>query len=277
MLFLFRLLKFRFIGAVLVILTIATGNGEALFDVARTGIDATGKAVQYAEGFYSAANKSQNSADGNKSTSKSAVSKSTASKPDAVKGSNAKPGSYKVTMTDGGEAVRWCARSIEVVINDTQAPAGARGDLEQALRKISSISGVNFTVVGTSSTIPDSRYHLSAGNPYPPVMIAWATADQTDLLNPNISAAATANPANVDGRMRYVTGSLAINVDHDVLYRPGFGEGMSRGNLYLHELGHVLGLAHVEEKGMLMNPVLGKSSPDGYAKGDLRGLTALGC
>ena len=276
MLFLFRLLKFRYIGAVLLVGLIATGNGEAVFSIARTGLAATSKAVEVAEGIYVYANNATNNAAD--SASQDVAKTSTGStKPAAVKGSSAKPGNYKVTMTDGGAPVRWCTNRIEVLINDSQAPAGARKDLDAALRRISALSGIQFVVVGESNMIPDSNYHTTAGSPYPAVLIAWAYASQTDMLNPNISAAAVAKPAQTDEGLRYVTGSLAINVDHDVLYRPGFGDGMTRGNLYLHELGHVLGLAHVEDEGMLMNPTVGVNSPDGYATGDRRGILALGC
>jgi len=276
MLFLFRLLKFRYIGAVLLVGLIATGNGEAVFSVARSGLDATSKAVEVAEGIYVYANNAASNATGSASQDVEKTSAGT-KKPAAVKGSNAKPGNYNVTMTDGGAPVRWCKNRIEVLINDSQAPAGARKDLEAALRRISALSGIQFDVVGESKLIPDSNYHTTTGSPYPAVLIAWAYPSQTDMLNPNISAAAVANPAQTDAGLRYVTGSLAINVDHDVLYSPGFGDGMTRGNLYLHELGHVLGLAHVDDEGMLMNPTVGVSSPDGYAPGDRRGILALGC
>jgi hypothetical protein len=42
----------------------------------------------------------------------------------------------------------------------------------------------------------------------------------------------------------------------------------------LHELGHVMGLEHVDDPGQLMYPEIG--APDGLAAGDLNGLQALG-
>ena len=275
MMFLFRLLKIRYVGAILLIGIIASGNGEAIFSITRTALDTTSKAVQLAEGIYAAADKTAGGqSKNNEGTGKT---KSENQKPTEVKSSNAEPGSYKVSLTDKGEPVRWCTHQVGVVINDTQAPAGARKDLETALRRVSALSGIQFKVIGNSTQIPDKNYHLTPGSPYPPILIAWAYASQTGMLNPNISASAVANPAETDAGLRYVTGSMAINIDHDILYRPGFGKGMSRGNLYLHELGHVLGLAHVDDERMLMNPTVGPKSPDGFATGDRRGLLALGC
>jgi hypothetical protein len=52
---------------------------------------------------------------------------------------------------------------------------------------------------------------------------------------------------------------------------------MTRGNLYLHELGHVLGLGHVDSDDELMHSVLGGGSPNGFAAGDRRGIRSLRC
>ena len=59
-------------------------------------------------------------------------------------------------------------------------------------------------------------------------------------------------------------------------YKAGFGTGVRRGNLMLHELGHVIGLNHVSNARLLMNPVLSTYSPNGYAVGDAAGLTLVG-
>ena len=59
-------------------------------------------------------------------------------------------------------------------------------------------------------------------------------------------------------------------------YRAGFGTGVRRGNLILHELGHVVGLNHVSNARLLMNPMLSSYTPNGYAAGDSAGLTVVG-
>ena len=275
MMFLFRLMKIRYVGAILLIAIIASGNGEAALSITRTTFEATAQAIKVVGKIYAA---SENTAKIiNKKEPEISNSIVANSKPLARENSNAEPGSYKISLSAEGKPVSWCTSKIEVVINSAQAPAGARKDLETALRKMSAITGVRFDVIGESGRIPDKKYHLTEGSPYPPVLIAWAFASQTDMLNPRISASAVANPAETEVGVQYVTGSLAINIDHDVLYSPGFGAGMSRGNLYLHELGHVMGLAHVDDMSMLMSSTIGTKSPDGFAEGDRRGLKALGC
>ena len=46
-------------------------------------------------------------------------------------------------------------------------------------------------------------------------------------------------------------------------YRAGFGTGAHRGNLLLHELGHVVGLNHVSNARLLMDPTLSSFTPNG--------------
>ena len=46
--------------------------------------------------------------------------------------------------------------------------------------------------------------------------------------------------------------------------------------LYLHEIGHVIGLGHVDDPAQVMYPTLEESDGDGFAAGDRAGLRALG-
>jgi predicted Zn-dependent protease len=56
----------------------------------------------------------------------------------------------------------------------------------------------------------------------------------------------------------------------------GFNAGGSVGTLLLHELGHAVGLRHVSDDSQVMYPVIGKTSPAGYAAGDRTGLAKVG-
>ena len=69
-----------------------------------------------------------------------------------------------------------------------------------------------------------------------------------------------------------VKGFLVIDAPQMLMdTKPGFRAGLSRGNLLLHELGHVAGLDHVSSATVLMNKRLTGRTPNGYAAGDRAG------
>jgi predicted Zn-dependent protease len=72
----------------------------------------------------------------------------------------------------------------------------------------------------------------------------------------------------------YVTGEVVLSRDNltQMLQRP---TGYIRARaVLLHELGHLLGLNHVQDRNELMDPVL--SGLTGYGPGDRAGLARLG-
>ncbi|GAA0305524.1 matrixin family metalloprotease [Kineococcus aurantiacus] len=72
----------------------------------------------------------------------------------------------------------------------------------------------------------------------------------------------------------YVFGAVDVDAAQvtDALARPG-GDRLVRA-VFEHELGHLVGLAHVEDRTQLMYPQT--STVLDYAPGDLTGLAALG-
>lgn len=58
--------------------------------------------------------------------------------------------------------------------------------------------------------------------------------------------------------------------------KAGFGKGNTQGNVILHEMAHAAGLDHVRSAKQQMYPDLTAKSPNGYASGDLQGLTKVG-
>ena len=59
-------------------------------------------------------------------------------------------------------------------------------------------------------------------------------------------------------------------------YQPHeLGDGAVR-TVVLHELGHLVGLAHVHDRSQVMNPTVGRGAPSHFAAGDLTGLAELG-
>jgi hypothetical protein len=74
----------------------------------------------------------------------------------------------------------------------------------------------------------------------------------------------------------FVTGEVAIDADVSARLAAGFGNGLTVGQLLLHELGHVMGLGHVQDPSQIMYPSMVSHTTTAYGGGDLAGLSRLG-
>jgi hypothetical protein len=268
---------FRFFSGALVFTLIATGNGEMVIDGARSAVSLTEKAVTSVQQLSDEVASSDGAGAGSY-TKASKVKKKSEGRADDNRAEQTADDeeNYEFTRTEDGQPVRWCAPTIRILLNEQNASMGALTDFRKALALVSAASGINLQVVGSTDLVANRTSHLREGDPYPAVLVAWALPEESDLLIPEASGVAVANPARTDSGMRLVTGAVVFNRDHDVLYRPGFGKGMTRGNLYLHELGHLLGLGHVNGDGELMAERIGSDTHAGLSAGDRAGLRAAG-
>lgn len=198
----------------------------------------------------------------------------------AVAGVSEQPWSAEFLDASGLPA-RWdpCT-PIAYVVNYTNAPAGAQADVEQAIARLSSASGLRFVSKGLSSERAmrnRGAYQPEAyGRSWAPVLIAWAPPGQTDLLT-DAKAEAVTVPIAVDsasgtGGASLVSAEVVLNANRQLAV--GFGPGPSEGEVLMHELGHVVGLGHVSSQQDAMYPsVRGIAA---YGAGDLAGFAAVG-
>ena len=134
---------------------------------------------------------------------------------------------------------------------------------------------------------PTSEQHVAFGhrkssNPtlygpgWAPILISWTNAVTEPMLAGNVLGyGGSSSYWSGSSDEAYVTGEVIFDTDLMGL-RPGFGPGLTRGNLTIHELGHVVGLDHVQDRGQVMYPSISPSSPDGLGGGDVAGLAQLG-
>ena len=168
---------------------------------------------------------------------------------------------------------------IHYVVNAALARPGAVDDLEAAIRLLEQASGLTFVNDGPT----DERGELTRqrsqperyGTRWAPVLVVW---DHGERYRMDVSNPAGGIAAPVDGVS--VTGILIVNVDTLVegTFPPsGFGPGGSWGRVFLHELGHLVGLGHVARSDQLMFPELGvQRGRAEYHAGDLAGLRLVG-
>ena len=171
-------------------------------------------------------------------------------------------------------------RPIHVVVNDELAPSVADELLDSALAKVAGATGLEFVRDGATDELPSRDRPLRDpgryGRGWSPVLVAWTTPS----VNPGLAGTVVglggstriADP--VTGRSRYVTGAVSLDTAtmEKVLRRPD-GVAQARAIL-MHELGHVVGLTHVQDRGELMwDSNAGRTE---FGAGDLQGLAALG-
>jgi hypothetical protein len=189
--------------------------------------------------------------------------------------------SYKFLATnpDGSPVGYSPCRPLHYVVNAVLAPEGAERLVEDSIRTISEDTGITFIYDGPTSEAPSptrAPYQKDVyGDRWAPLLIAWTTPDQApQLKGPVIGTGGSTHFSFGDGPKSFVTGSLELDAPQiaEDLDRPQ-GAGYATA-VILHELGHVMGLEHVDDPTQLMYPEI--ETPDGFNDGDLNGLYELG-
>jgi len=176
---------------------------------------------------------------------------------------------------------RWDpCRVIGWRLNVRQATTGALADAKAAFHKLGQATGLKFRYRGTTSGIPqmDSNSWFPSDTQ---IVVAWARKGQSSLFDYDPNADAVGSPYAYDGyhngdgtaAYRIVSGSVVI--DSSLKLKAGYGTGITRGDILLHELGHVVGLGHYDSGSEIMNPIMTRGVAR-YGKGDLAGLEARG-
>lgn len=183
-----------------------------------------------------------------------------------------------VRVRQNGEPVRWSTcEPIRYVVRPDNEPEGGRALLEESLGRIAEATGLEFENAGTTDEAPSQRRRLYQpvryGDRWAPALIAYSSPAEDDRLAGR--RAGYGGPAYVSvggGTPRNVSGSVVFNVEQITTMG---GDGAVRA-VMLHELAHLVGLAHVDDPGQLMNPVLYGSRVSDLQEGDLAGLEILG-
>ena len=180
-----------------------------------------------------------------------------------------------------GSPLRWDACApVPFLLSVPEAPEHAERDLRSALEMLRDATGLDLVLLGTTAERPTVERALieqhGDGWRWRPVLVAWAAPGMTDLPLTPLDRGIALPVAVRDGdREAYVTGQVVINSARSDLVE-GFGDRRDAiGATLVHELGHVLGLDHVDDVTQLMSIDPG-SGPVRFGEGDLRGLRAIG-
>ncbi len=193
---------------------------------------------------------------------------------------SASGGSYAFSETQpSGDPVTWSpCRPVHVVVNTSGAPDGFVDHVLQALGTASDATGLVFVYDGETTersngdreAYQPERY----GDRWAPVLIQIADEDSFPGLEGDI--AGTAGPTvlrNPNTNTSYAVTGL-VTLDADGLLDGGTGRVPGYVPVLRHELGHLIGLDHVDDRDELMYPEGGSLLT--YQEGYLTGLAILG-
>jgi hypothetical protein len=157
---------------------------------------------------------------------------------------------------------------IRYVVNTDGGPSDALPMIRDAVAEASRRSGFEFRYDGPTD---DRTFKRDGG----PVLIGFARSGELKDLPENGDAVGLGGSTMLTdgtGYRRYVTGIVALKASW---FREADEQGLDDEEraVVLHELGHVLGLDHVDDPDELMYPTIERTS---YGPGDLEGLAELG-
>lgn len=170
-------------------------------------------------------------------------------------------------------------RRIAVVVNPRTAPTAGKRLVTEALEEIGMQAGLEFhyeSVVDENPVHPRRAFQPERYGPrWAPILIAWSDPMETPRLADRTAGlgGSIALPVS-DGESVYVTGTVTLDGPQlaEMLARDG-GYDSVRAVL-LHELGHVIGLSHVDDATQLMHHE-GSADVTGFGGGDLSGIAAI--
>lgn len=187
-----------------------------------------------------------------------------------------------VDLEPDGDPVAWDpCDPIPYVVNPRLAPEGADGILHEAIAEVEAATGLVFVDEGTTDEVvpvgdqgradtDPARY----GDGWSPVLISWTDAEASPDLEGNAGLALPSWQEAASGERVYVTGYIEMAGD----YAAGLlaqGQRDDVVGIMMHELGHLVGLGHVDPADQVMTDDP-SSTPREWGAGDLAGLAAVG-
>jgi Matrixin len=190
-------------------------------------------------------------------------------------------GSHRfVSRQDDGTPVAYDpCRPVHYVIRPDHAPPGGNRAVRAAFARVSYLTGLRFVYDGPTTESPEGarepyqpdRY----GDRWAPVLVTWVSSDENPDFAGDLAGQAGSVPVTVPGSPSVlVTGTVELGAAQFAEMLGQRGTHDQARAVLLHELGHLVGLDHVRDRGQLMYPT--QADVRDFAAGDRAGLAALG-
>jgi hypothetical protein len=171
-------------------------------------------------------------------------------------------------------------RPVHYVVRPDGAPEGGDAVIAAAIARVSQVTGLRFVDDGGTdepSTVDRPIFQPARyGDRWAPVLIAW----ESDVTNPDLAGEIVGEGGSTavsigNGPQVLVTGTVSLDAGQfpSILQRR-HGTAIAQA-IVMHELGHLVGLDHVDDTHELMYPQSQGDVVD-FGPGDLTGLAALG-
>jgi hypothetical protein len=183
-------------------------------------------------------------------------------------------GSYAfLRTTSDGDPITWdhCT-AIRYQVNPDGAPENWRELVDGAFDEIAAKSGFVFLDAGETANRTLAGTFNPGATRGEPILIIWSSQGRLHDLQGDTVGLGGGAVLEVRGIPRFVTGAIALDAEsHSRTY-----DAMptrTQQLILMHEIGHVLGLDHVNDQRQLMNA--GYVGQESLGKGDIAGLQAL--
>ena len=172
-----------------------------------------------------------------------------------------------------GKPVRWekCSSLTYKIAFSGISPNEAK-NIQFALHKISEVTGIKFESGGSTKVIPQKASWPTAVRANTDILIAFATP----TFGPYFSSVLTGDTKIAFGGPQGNGTSWSragVVIDKRIFTRWHLSVTQRR-DLYMHELGHAVGLGHSSMSGNIMHPGSYPANSD-WGRGDLQGLKNL--
>jgi hypothetical protein len=189
-------------------------------------------------------------------------------------------GEYAFSVIDDTGPVRFDpCRTVRWVLAVEDMPVFAEPVVFAAIAELQLRTGLEFEYLGTTDEVPDFErpmFQDRYGDYYAPLIIGWSSAEQNpDLEGPVAGIGGSNAIQGSHGEQRYLRGGVVVldGPDLGLYLASSSGEAQVQA-IIMHELAHVVGLAHVSDSTELMYETNNRQTT--WGPGDLQGLALAG-